>query len=212
MTRPHPFDMLLSDFRDPQFTAIRAALGTARDIESFLLSPPALELLQELRPEEGFGEGVDDFVALVHAGYLYWSDGEQTVTLDAPATRALCEPFDRVEPDIRVSRVRYIQVSPRMIWGQLADDAPFEPLDGWFVVPVGESMRVVACFGVHAERPGVSVAVAEGGPPVPARRLDGTPLFAPTMPGGAEAKLHAVTAPEELLLLGYRSARREELS
>jgi hypothetical protein len=104
--------------------------------------------------------------------------------------------------------VSYIQVAPRVIWGRLDDGDVYEPLDGWFAVPVEGGLRVVACFGVHANRPGLSLLVVEGAVPRNVQRDDGSPLFAPLMPGGDTAGLHAVVAPEELLLLAWRAAAR----
>jgi hypothetical protein len=213
--RAHPFDLVFAEFRAERLPAIRAELGERSDLDTFMLTPAALDLMHELRPEEGLGDAVDDFVALVHAAYLFWRDGEQTNNLDVGATRALCSPLGPSEPLLTApspERARYIQVAPQLIWGRLAEDAPFEPLDGWFAVPSGAGLRIVACFGVHPERPGMSVATADGPLPAAIAREDGTPLFAPTMSGGNLADLHAISEPDELLLLGFRAQRGEEIS
>jgi hypothetical protein len=203
---------MFSGFREERFPAIRAALGDSSDVHAFLLAAPALELMRELRPDAGLGEAVDDFVALVHAAYLFWRDGEHTTALDETATRRLCRPERGVLATVPLSipAPQYIQIAPRIVWGQLADEEPFEPLDGWFAIPGNAKLRVVACFGVHAQRPGVSVSVIEGAFPVVVKRPDGRPLFAPTMPGGDAAHLHAVSVPDELLLLGWRASAGEE--
>lgn len=212
--RPHPFELVFAAFRGQHLPAIHAELGEQSDLNAFMLAATALELMRELRPDEGLGEAVDDFVALVHAAYLFWRDGERTTRLDATATHALCGPFAGVVPlaSQRMPQpVRYIQLAPHLIWGRLADDTPFDPLDGWFAVASGAGLRVVACFGVHPERPGVSVVAVEGPLPADIARPDGTPMFAPTMPGGDAAGLHAISVPEELLLLGARAQKDEEL-
>lgn len=210
--RPHPFELLLGGFRESYLPAIRAGLRGDSDIHAFVLAAPVLELLRELRPDGGLGDAVDDFVALVHAGYLFWREGERTVTLNEGATRQLCHIRRGVVDRSRlaVASARYIQVAPRMVWGQLTDTEPFEPLDGWFTTACDAGLRVVACFGVHAQRPGLSVVTVEGRCPVMAERTDGTPLFAPTMPGGDAAHLFAVTDPAELLLLGWCAPVGEE--
>jgi hypothetical protein len=209
--RAHPFELMFAGFRDAQFPAVRSALGETSDIHAFLLSAPALELMRDLRPDSGLGDAVDDFVALVHAAYLFWRDSERTVVFDEAATRRLCNgsplPVFRA-PD--ATRARYIQIAPRIVWGQLVDDEPFEPLDGWFAIRGVTGLRLIACFGVHEQRPGVSVSVVEGGLPAMIVRTDGRPLFAPTMPGGDAAHLHAVSTPDELLLLGWRAEDSEE--
>ncbi|HEY8062721.1 MAG TPA: hypothetical protein VID74_07980 [Gemmatimonadales bacterium] len=213
--RVHPFDLVFAGFRAERLPAIHAELGEQSDLDTFMLTPAAVDLMHELRPDEGLGDAVDDFVALVHAAYLYWRDGERTSDLDERNTRALCVPLADAEParaGPSPERARYIQVAPQLIWGRLAEDGPFEPLDGWFDVPSGTGLRMVACFGVHPERPGMSVAAVAGSLPAAISREDGTPLFAPTMPGGDLAGLHAISGPEELLLLGFRARRGEEMS
>jgi hypothetical protein len=86
------------------------------------------------------------------------------------------------------------------------DGADFhEPIDGWFSIPDGERLRVVACLGVHPERPGLSVLTAAGVAPSTLGRADGGAPFAPTMEGGAEAGLHSVADAEELLWLAFRA-------
>ncbi len=84
--------------------------------------------------------------------------------LDAAATSRLLEPAPAAgtgvpEPSDVVTGTTYIQVAPRRIWGRLADEETFEPLDGWFARAGGSRLDVVACFGVHPERPGVTVVV-----------------------------------------------------
>lgn len=212
--RPHPFELMFAGFREIRFPAIRGELRDESGIHAFLLAAAALELLRELRPDDGLGDAVDDFVALVHAAYLFWRDGERTVTCDEPATRRLCRPEAAIpgRAALAANVTEYIQIAPRLIWGQLADEEPFEPLDGWFAIPGDGGLRVVACFGVHEQRPGVSVVAVEGRRPAKFERPDGTALFAPTMPGGDAAQLHAVSVPEELLLLGWRASAGEEIA
>ncbi len=208
--RAHPFELLFAVFRAERFPAIRAAIGEGDDVNAFVLAAPALELLRELRPDEGLGDGTDDFVALVHAAYLYWRDGEQMKLLDEAETRALT--LRRPDPERRGgegppdSPTTYVQLAPRIFWAQLDPEAAFEPLDGAFAIPVDSAtLRLVACFGVHERRPGVSIVTVQGSLPLMAKRQDGTKLFAPTMPGGDAAHLHAVSEPDELLLLGWRA-------
>jgi hypothetical protein len=211
--RTHPFELLFGGFREMELPAILAGLGDASDIDAFLLGAAALELMRELRPDSGFGDAVDDFVALVHAAYLFWRDGEHTLVLDEPATRQLCRATGSSPAAVLgAPTVRYIQIAPRIVWSQLVDEEPFEPLDGWFAMHGDTGLRMVACFGVHEQRPGVSVSVVEGDFPANVVRTDGRPLFAPTMPGGDAAHLHAVSAPGELLLLGWRAEAGEEIT
>lgn len=205
--RTHPFALVFGDIAPARFPAVAAVLPPDAPLDAFLVAAPALELLQDLRPDEGLGDEVDDFVAFVHAAWAWWAAGAVTVPLDAAATRALCGPG---RPDPAAPRVRYIQVAPRVLWGQLPGEAHWEPLDGWFTVPTPAGLRVVACLGVHPDRPGLSVLVAEGPPPELSARADGSAAHAPLMEGGERAGLHAVASPEELLALAWRAAAHHD--
>jgi len=68
----------------PIRTALAAAGRDARDRDAFLLTREAAELVHDLRPEEGMGEGIDRLAALVHNAFLFW-DG-------APSSRAWIGP------------------------------------------------------------------------------------------------------------------------
>lgn len=205
VARAHPFALVFAPLVDVHFPAIRDVLAADADLDAFLVCTPAVELLQELRPDDGLGDAVDDFVAFVHAAWRFWADGAATTTLDAASTRALCGP--EVAITMTVPRTaQYIQVAPRLVWGQLADGEQWEPLDGWFALPDPAGLRVVACFGLHAERPGLTVATVTGMAPPAATRADGSAPFAPQMPGGDVAGLHALADTGELLLLAWRAA------
>ena len=100
----------------------------------------------------------------------------------------------------------YVQIAPRILWSQVESSDIHEPLDGWFAVPEGDALRVVACLGLHPGRPGLSVLTAVGAAPTSLGREDGTAPFAPTMEGGTGAGLHSVVNGEELLWLAWRAA------
>jgi hypothetical protein len=96
-------------------------------------------------------------------------------------------------------------VTERRIWGRPLPDAAHEPLDGVFVLSAPDgTLRVLGAFGVHPQRLGLTVAEAAGPRPDRLARLDGSALFAPQLPGGADAGLHEVVGAEELLDLGWR--------
>jgi hypothetical protein len=191
---------------EERFPAIRDALGGTIDLDAFLIAHPAIELLHELRPDGGLGEAIDDFVRFVHAAFRFWLAGSVTMMLDGDATERLCAADPPSRPKgTAVPAAMYIQVAPRVIWAQLEEAGAFEPLDGWFAVAEGANRRLVGCFGVHPDRPGLSVMSVDEPPPLAPRRGDGTPLFSPTMPGGEAAGLHAISGPGELALLADRA-------
>ena len=202
-----PFSLVFGDLAEASFPPIREALAGDRSIEAFMLAAPALELMGRLRPDEGLGDAADDFVAFVYAAWRFWCDGKQVVVLDEATTRARCSPAHSPVPAPVAhapEATRYVQVTPRLVWGRLASDETYEPLDGWFATRSELVLRVVACFGLHATRPGLSVVVAQGSWPGAVMREDASAIFSPMMPGGDLAGLHAVAAPEELLLLAWR--------
>lgn len=210
--RLHPFTLVFGELAEERFPAISDALGADHSIAAFMLSVPALELMGLLRPDEGLGDAVDDFVAFVHAAWRYWADGQQQLTFDEAATRQLCHAEAGAPPAASPpgdGATRYIQLYPRLVWGRLASDETYEPLDGWFATRHDDTLRAVACFGLHSARPGLSVVVAEGARPTGLVREDRSPIFSPMMPGGDIAGLFAVAAPEELLLLAWRAGEGE---
>src|ERR1051325_1183820 len=79
--RPPPFDAVFGPLTAARFAAIREGLAAAaqnpRARDGFLLVREVVELMRDLRPEEGLGEAVAALAALVHHAYLYWMDGER---------------------------------------------------------------------------------------------------------------------------------------
>jgi len=202
--RPTPFALVFAELAPERFPAVREAVGPTPALDTFLMAAPVVELLHDLRPDEGLGEAVDDFVALVHAAFRHWADDRPVRRLDADATRTLLSSTPPAATEA-TGPVQYIQVAPRVIWARLEDAEAHEPLDGWFAVPTGTGLRVVACLGLHPTRPGLSVLTAEGDRPVLTPRSDGSAPFAPTMSGGDLAGLASVASVAELLALGWRA-------
>ncbi len=208
MDRPTPFDLVFSELASERFPAVREALAAAAadpgDRDRFLLTLPVMQLLRELRPDDSdAGAGVDELTALVHHAYLAWADGLHTwTTAEGPFRLLLSTPAAiALTPTV----AGYIQLPERVVWASLTAPGPWEPLDGCFVhrAPDG-AMRVLGVFGLHESRNGFTVAEAVGVPGTMTARREGSPLFAPTLDGGAAAGLHAVLEPGELVELAGR--------
>ncbi len=205
--RPTPFRHLLAPVAEERFPAVSETLCEtgvdARDRDAFLLAPPVAEMIRDLRPEEGLGEAIDPFVALIHAAYLHWATGavEREVTGSRLAEALAGLPGTPIPLD---TGTPYLQLPPRRLWGTPVEGQPAEPLDGCFVTRVCDQLAVVAAFGFHPARFGLTVVEVTGADPGPLARPDGSALFAPTLPGGAEAGLASVTGMEELLCLVWR--------
>ena len=209
--RPTPFDLVFGDLAESDFPQIRRGLESAgvdaRDRDAFLLRGEAGALIQQLRPDDGMGEGIAELAALAHHAFLFWRAGTMTLPLDRAAVAELLvrDPGPVSSGDQLVPEAFYVQFPPRQIWAELTPGEPHEPLDGCFVVDSGNgALAVLGVFGLHPERMGFTVAEAVGTPPSGLARADGA-LFAPVMDGGAAAGLYSIVGLEELLELGARA-------
>ena len=209
--RPGPL-ALLFDGIEARFPAIRSALAERgndpRLRDAFLLTRDVNELMQELRPEEGLGEGVGALAALLHSAYLFWLDGARTVVIDdALLTRLLSAPAETAPVPPAAAGTRYVQIPPLKVWGLPVAGAAAEPLDGWFAERGDGGVSVLALFGLHPGREGVTLVEVAGESPPGLARVDGSPLFAPTLAGGRAAGLWSLEGAEELLELAWRVER-----
>jgi len=209
MERPTPFSLVFGRLAAERFPALGQAIAEAgrdpRDRDAFLLVREVNQLMQELRPDEGFGEGVAAMAALVHASYLFWLDGERVVTIDESAfTRLVAPRQDDRGATSRRPAGGYVQLPSLRVWGTPVEGAAPEPLDGWFAMPREDALSVVAVFGLHPGREGLTVVEVTGTTPRGLARADGSALFAPLLEGGDAAGLASIQGEEELLELAWR--------
>ncbi len=210
--RPTPFDLVFHELADARFPAIRDALAAAghdpRDRDAFLLTRPAVELLRELRPEEGVGEGMDHLAAIAHHGFVHWMAGAVVLPVTLAELDLILADGNPADAEGDAPAAWYAQFPEMRIWAQVVEGDVHEPLDGLFAhaLPDG-TLRVLGVFGLHPDRAGFSVVEVGGPRPAALAREDGRPLFAPAMPGAEAAGLHSITGAEELLELGWRTRR-----
>jgi hypothetical protein len=207
--RPTPFELIFEPLADARFPAIRDALERAardpRDRDAFLMVQEASALIRELRPEEGIGEGMDQLVAFVHHAFLLWRAGVPVLPITREQLEHLLDGGGTEDAGAETPAAWYAQLPPRRIWAQVLEDAPHEPLDGCFAHELSDGrLRVLGVFGLHEDRFGFSVVETAGTRPARLARPDGTPLFAPTLPGADAAGLHSLGGADELLELGWR--------
>lgn len=209
MPRPTPF-LVLAREAETTFPAIRASLERQNrdpaDRDAFLLIPEVVELLRELRPAEGLGEGMDQLVAFVHHGYLFWDAGAPVLPLDGERLSELLGSEAPPEPAPgEAPHAFYVQFLERQVWAEVLGSAAAEPMDGCFVYDTGDGLHVLGIFGLRPGREGFTAVEASGPRPRDLQRPDGTPLFSPVLAGGEAAGLHSLVGAEELLELGWRT-------
>jgi len=201
--RPTPFDLVFGRIADERFPALRDSLQQAvpTDRDAFLMAPEAIQLVRDLRPEEGIGEAIDQLVALAHHAYLFWAAGRPLIELSEDLLESRPPSADGTAP-----AAYYARFPEHRIWAQVIEGASHEPLDGSFVHALpDQSIRVLGVFGLHPDRIGFSVVEVAGPRVETLTREDGTALFAPRLEGGAAAGLRSIAGEEELLELGWRA-------
>jgi hypothetical protein len=209
--RPTPFELVFGSLADERFPKIRAALAAAgsdpTDRDAFLMLPEVLSLIRDIRPDDGVGEGIDQLVALLHHAYLAWDAGRLTLAISDEHLDALLEPVAPVlSSPSEVPRAYYAQFPERRIWAELIEGQAPEPMDGSFVYARnGGELRTLGIFGMRPDRAGFSVVESFGSRTEGLVRPDGTSLFSSVLSGGADAGLHSVISPDELLELGWRT-------
>lgn len=207
--RLSPFDLVFGSLAAERFPAVRDEMTAAghpfRDRDAFVLGRAAVALLRELGPDDTLGEGVGELVALTHAAFQFWADDQAVVTLDRATLDQILRADSAPGTPVPGGRSYYLQFPERRIWGQVEAEAPREPLDGCFVIPMENRIELVAIFGLQPDRDGFTVVTVSGVSGLPLARPDGTPLFAPRMAGGAAAGLWEITGGEELVELVNRS-------
>jgi hypothetical protein len=206
--RETPFGLVLGTIAQERFPVLQEGIAAAardpRDRDAFLMVREVVELLREIEPDEGLGEGIGTMAAFLHHAYLYWMGGALTSPVDQAALEgALRGTQPEVHPVVPDSS-RYVQLPPLRIWGVPVEGNPAEPLDGWFAFRGGSGLSVLAIFGLHPGRPGFTAVEVGGSRPSGLERVDGSALFSGTLPGAERAGLASIVGAEELLELAWR--------
>lgn len=206
--RVTPFSLVLGGLAAERFPALREGITAAerdpRDRDGFLMVKEAVELLRELEPEEGLGEGIATMAAFLHQSYLYWMDGERTVTVEDRALEVALSQGAPASSSRTPACSVYVQLPLLRVWAVPVEGGPAEPLDGWFASRAGERLSILGIFGLHPGRAGFTAVDVAGPWPFELERNDGSPLFAPVIPGAAQAGLASIVGAEELLELAWR--------
>jgi hypothetical protein len=83
--RPTPFDLVFGSLAEERFPALDSGLAAAhapaRNRDAFLMVREVVQLVHDLRPEEGVGSEVGELAALLHHAFLFWQAGTPTLAL-----------------------------------------------------------------------------------------------------------------------------------
>jgi hypothetical protein len=202
--RISPFALVFGEIAEERFPALKASLAAGRvdatDRDAFVLDRAVTEFLRDLVPEDAPPESLHEFIAVLQHSYLFWAGGQKTrISENTELPRAPRSPRAPSSP-------HFVGLPSHLYWGQPDPDGSHEPVDGFFIHPFADGIRVLAIFGLHRERPGFSVAEVAGAPPeLLLPRADGSSPFAPQMDGGAAAGIRSVAGADELLALAWHA-------
>ena len=220
--RPTPFGLAFGALAGERFPEIAAALAhnatSSADRDAFVLVQPAGALLRDLIAPDAPAEAIDAYIRLLHHAYRHWTAGRWVYCV---SDAALARAASGGPLSTHVARqALYLQLPEHRVWRAPAAGETAEPLDGMFVTEraVPETVAVLGISGMHRHRPGFSAVAVEGHADaddptgeellVAVQREDGSPPFAPLLPGGREAGLYSVATAGELLLLTCRLLAR----
>jgi hypothetical protein len=165
-----PYELILEPLERADFPAIRAE-GEQRgsDVhrrDQFLLLGHAGATLDEIVPEEADPESLDEYGELLYQGYQFWAYGRRLYSFEESVAMQLTEPeYDLGDWVFAAPPASYLQFPYQRFWARVSADAPYEPLDGVFVVAAnteeradsGVHLRVQMVLGLRSDRPGVSL-------------------------------------------------------
>ena len=219
MTRRSPYDLVIGGLDEARLDAIEAE---SRELGSEPVSPD--ELVQRTAAGEAVrelvggsaGGAVREYGALLFHALHFRRAGRILIDLEEEVLRALTEPGDAIGRRSLAPPVvaGYARMPERLLWAPVAEDAPPEPVDGffwsWIERADEQRLELLLCLGLWPGRPGFSVVpVSAVVPEDPGHwadaegRLEGDD-FANVLPGGELDRLLSVTTPLEALKLASR--------
>jgi hypothetical protein len=215
-SRLHPFDFAFSAVAAQWFPAIRAAADAAElnplDLPQFTKLEPVQSILAAMQPEADapdLVEASEEYVRLLYAAFHFSAAGSRTLSISREAlerhiANPAPQPGGEASPELTGKAV-YCRLPEHLVWAQVGEGEPHEPMDGFFVVAGGAGgaeLLIVAILGLRVDRDGFSqisvlASAADLVAPLPAAPQ---PL-APAMAGGDVAGFHSVSSVAEMLLL-----------
>ena len=190
--------------------------------DDFLLLGFVGATLQEMIPENAPAEALDQYMALLFAGYRFWDTGRRLYVLSEAATARLTTPsYAMGDWRLAMPPACYVQLPYQRVWARVDADAPFEPVDGYFASTddtapadgVAATVDILLVLGLRRDRPGLSLIphrMTVEAREAPARAehppRDGGSAFANVLPGGERRDYRALVDTSELEALVLRTA------
>jgi hypothetical protein len=219
-----PYEALLQPLETVAWTPIReeaAQRGTdPRRRDQFVLLGTVGATLRDVIPDEAPADAVEEYAELLYHAYQFWAFGKRLYVVPPDTLDALtASGYSIGDWDVAGPPACYVQLPAQRVWARVAADAPYEPVDGCFIVvddtapapQAGVHVRALLVLGLRPERPGISLvayrtdldartAAAHAEHPW---REDAEP-FANAIPGGERQALRAITTTSELEALVLR--------
>lgn len=213
-----PYEALLPQLDTSTFPAVRHEAEQRgvdpRDRDRFVLLGAVGACMRDLIPDDAPPDAVEQYGELLYHAYQFWDSGRRLYVLTPAALDRLAAPgYSLGSWTLSRPAACYVQFPAQAWWARVGPDAPFEPVDGCFVVvgdaqssaPPGVPLRILLILGLRPERPGVSLVpyAATVDPRSPASRADqpwreGGEAFANAIPGGERRGLRAIITTSEL--------------
>jgi hypothetical protein len=219
-----PYEALLQPLETvawPPIEAEAAQRGTdPRRRDQFVLLGTVGATLRDIIPDDAPADAVEEYAELLYHGFQFWAFGKRLYVLPRDTLEALAAPeYSIGEWELAGPPSCYVQFPEQRVWARVAADAPFEPVDGCFVVvddtapapQSGAHLRALLVLGLRRERPGISLVAyrTDLDPHAAAAHAEhpwreDAPPFGNAIPGGERQALHAITTTSELQAIVLR--------
>lgn len=213
-----PYEALLEPLETVSWPHIREEAAhrgaDTRRRDEFVLLGAVGATLRDVIPDDAPADAVDEYAELIYHAYHYWAFGKRTYVLNRQVLDQLLAPeYSLGAWTVAGPPSCYLQLPAQRIWARVTSDAPFEPIDGCFVVvedtaagpDAAMQLHAMLVLGLRPERPGISLVGyrAELDPHRAAERADlpwrgDAPPFANAIPGGERQAFHAIVTESEL--------------
>jgi hypothetical protein len=222
--RVTPYERILEGMEKTMWPAIREeAEGRgvdARRRDRFVLLGQVGATLQDMVPDDAPVDALEEYADLLYHGYQFWHYGRRVYAFAPERVEALSAPEVELGDWILAAPPAcYLQLPYQRFWARVSAEAPYEPVDGCFVLvdetepapDAGAHLRILLVLGLRDDRPGLSLVsyrtdLDPRAAPARARRPwreDAEP-FANAIPGGERKGLHAIATTSELEALVLR--------